>query len=119
MSRPGSARGSASGRTRAGRPLATSMSHPPSALTPSLIAGRKPTNRIAERSATMTESPHHRSALAGLAAIMDGLEDLYRDVHAHPELSMQEHRTAQRAAERLKAAGYAVTTGIGGTGVAG
>src|SRR3954469_9037860 len=57
--------------------------------------------------------------LAGLDAIMGDLEDLYRDVHAHPELSLQEHRTAEKAAERLHAAGYDVTTGIGGTGVVG
>ena len=48
-----------------------------------------------------------------------GLEDLYRDLHAHPELSMQEQRTAAEAAERLAAAGYDVTTGVGGTGVVG
>ena len=59
------------------------------------------------------------SQLAGLNTIVSDLEALYRDVHAHPELSMQEHRTAERAAERLSSAGYAVTTGIGGTGVAG
>jgi hippurate hydrolase len=57
--------------------------------------------------------------LAGLEAIVPDLEDLYRDVHQHPELSLQEHRTAGRAAERLQAAGYEVTTGVGGTGVVG
>jgi amidohydrolase len=67
----------------------------------------------------MIESTRGNSALAGLDAIMDGLEELYRDIHAHPELSMQEHRTAAKAAERLKGAGYAVTTGVGGTGVVG
>src|SRR3954471_24481385 len=59
------------------------------------------------------------STLAGLDRIMAGLEELYRDVHAHPELSMQERRTAAKAAERLQAAGYDVTTGVGGTGVVG
>src|SRR3954452_9161998 len=57
--------------------------------------------------------------LAGLDGIMAGLEELYRDVHAHPELSLQEHRTAAKAAERLEAVGYAVTPGVGGTGVVG
>jgi amidohydrolase len=47
------------------------------------------------------------------------LEALYKDLHAHPELSFAEHRTAGLAAERLDAAGFTVTTGIGGTGVAG
>ena len=45
--------------------------------------------------------------------------ELYRDLHAHPELSGQEHRTASLAAARLKDAGFKVTTGVGGTGVVG
>ena len=47
------------------------------------------------------------------------LEALYRDLHAHPELSGQEQRTARRAADWLARCGYEVTTGIGGTGVVG
>ncbi|MFC8715527.1 amidohydrolase [Streptomyces sp. NPDC057197] len=57
-----------------------------------------------------TSSPHpDTSALA----------DLYRDLHAHPELAFCEHRTAQIAAGRLRGAGYETATGIGGTGVVG
>jgi hippurate hydrolase len=48
-----------------------------------------------------------------------GLEDYYRDLHRHPELSLQEHRTAAKLAERLTKAGYETADGIGGTGVAG
>jgi hippurate hydrolase len=47
------------------------------------------------------------------------IEALYKDVHANPELSMQETRTAGLAADRLRAAGYEVTTGVGKTGVIG
>ncbi|MFI8233519.1 amidohydrolase [Streptomyces sp. NPDC085900] len=47
------------------------------------------------------------------------LEDLYRDLHRHPELSLREHRTAGRLAEQLREAGYETAEGIGGTGVAG
>jgi hippurate hydrolase len=65
-----------------------------------------------------TTTNTHR-VLDGLDGIMAGLEDLYRDVHQHPELSMQEHRTADKAAERLEVAGYDVTRGLGGTGVVG
>jgi Tripartite tricarboxylate transporter family receptor len=39
--------------------------------------------------------------------------------HHHPELSMHETRTAGIAADRLKKAGYEVTTGVGKTGVVG
>ncbi len=42
-----------------------------------------------------------------------------RDLHRHPELGMEEHRTAGIAAERLRAAGYEVATGVGRTGVVG
>lgn len=42
-----------------------------------------------------------------------------RDIHAHPELGFQEHRTAGRIAEILRAAGLEVHEGIGGTGVVG
>ena len=58
-------------------------------------------------------------ALRDLGAVLADLEALYKDVHSHPELSMQELRTAGLAAERLRAAGYAVTTGVGKTGVVG
>lgn len=52
-------------------------------------------------------------------ADLEDLEALYKDLHRHPELSMQEQRTADIAAERLRAAGFEVTTGVGGTGVVG
>ncbi|MFE5603395.1 amidohydrolase [Streptomyces coelicoflavus] len=47
------------------------------------------------------------------------LADFYQDLHRHPELSMSEHRTASRLAERLRAAGLEVTEGVGRTGVVG
>ncbi|MBD0320672.1 MAG: amidohydrolase, partial [Gemmatimonadetes bacterium] len=42
-----------------------------------------------------------------------------RDLHRHPELGFQEHRTAGIVAERLRAAGYEVRTGVAETGVVG
>ena len=42
-----------------------------------------------------------------------------RDFHRHPELSFQEHRTAQKVAERLGELGVQVRTGVGKTGVVG
>ncbi len=44
---------------------------------------------------------------------------LRRDLHRHPELAFAEHRTAGVVAERLRAWGYEVEQGIGGTGVVG
>jgi hippurate hydrolase len=60
------------------------------------------------------------------ARVLDGAEardahwrDLYRDLHAHPELSGREHRTAATLAAELRASGLEVTEGVGGTGVVG
>jgi hippurate hydrolase len=47
------------------------------------------------------------------------LAAVYRDLHAHPELSLQETRTASIVAAQLTALGYQVTAGVGGTGVVG
>lgn len=47
------------------------------------------------------------------------LEGIYKDIHANPELAMQERRTAGIAAAWLREQGYEVTEGVGGTGVVG
>lgn len=57
--------------------------------------------------------------LAGLDRVRAWQEDFYRDLHRHPELSHQEHRTAAMVAERLSGFGYQVQEGVGGTGVLG
>lgn len=49
----------------------------------------------------------------------DALLAIYEDLHRHPELGRQEHRTAGIVAEQLRTLGYDVTTGVGGTGVVG
>jgi hippurate hydrolase len=59
------------------------------------------------------------ATLVNLGRLLPDLQTLYTDIHAHPELSMQENRTAGIAADRLRAAGYDVTTGVGKTGVVG
>jgi metal-dependent amidase/aminoacylase/carboxypeptidase family protein len=58
-------------------------------------------------------------ALAGLDEIYPKLDALYIDLHKRPELSMKEDKTSARLAAELKALGYEVTTGVGGTGVVG
>ena len=57
--------------------------------------------------------------LGGLRALLPDLGALYRDLHAHPELSFAEHRTAAEVARRLTDLGLDVTTGVGSTGVVG
>jgi hypothetical protein len=59
------------------------------------------------------------AVLAGLDSVRDWQEELYRDLHAHPELSHQERRTASRVAARLQETGCEVHDGVGGTGVVG
>jgi hippurate hydrolase len=45
------------------------------------------------------------------------LADVYRDLHANPELSFQEHRTAEKVQEAIAPLDLEVTAGVGGTGV--
>ena len=61
-------------------------------------------------SATLLEVP---------APVIRDVVELRRDFHAHPELGFEEVRTAKIVAERLKALGYEVRTGLGQTGVIG
>jgi amidohydrolase len=69
----------------------------------------------------MSETKSHSSdaALQKLDGLLPDLEALYKDIHSHPELSMQETRTARLAADRLRASGFEVTSGVGKMGVVG
>src|SRR4051794_37476506 len=67
----------------------------------------------------MSETTPTNPVLDGLQDILPALQDIYRDIHAHPELSMQEVRTAGVATTNLQRVGFDVTTGVGGTGVVG
>jgi hippurate hydrolase len=67
----------------------------------------------------MSDGSASDSVLRGLDDALGDLEELYKDIHSHPELSMQERRTAGLAAQRLTAAGFEVSDGVGGTGVVG
>jgi len=59
-----------------------------------------------------------RAAVARkLDADSPSLDALYRELHAHPELSLMEERTSARLAEELRAAGCEVTERFGGFGV--
>lgn len=74
----------------------------------------------------MTEQSREQPPTASIATVLADLqttsqwqEQVYKDVHAHPELSFQETRTAALAASKLKAFGYEVVEGVGRTGVVG
>ncbi len=49
----------------------------------------------------------------------DELTEFRRDIHANPELGLQEHRTAERVAGKLTEWGFEVHRGVGKTGVVG
>jgi len=57
--------------------------------------------------------------LSALQARADTFTALRRDIHQHPEIGFEEFRTSDLVAERLARWGYAVTRGLGGTGVVG
>lgn len=54
-----------------------------------------------------------------IAAFADQAIAIRHDLHQHPELAFEEHRTSARIANLLADWGYDVTTGVGGTGVVG
>jgi amidohydrolase len=66
-------------------------------------------------------SPSSRAAavLELLPGVRGWQEALYRDLHAHPELSHQESATAAKVAERLRDLRCEVHENVGGTGVVG
>ena len=59
------------------------------------------------------------STLDAIRAHHDELTAIRHDLHAHPELGMAEHRTAEAVARKLESWGIEVHRGIGGTGVVG
>lgn len=67
----------------------------------------------------MRNTSRAAAVLADLDHALGWQEDFYRDLHANPELSHQEHRTASLVAGRLRDCGYQVHEEVGGTGVVG
>ena len=66
----------------------------------------------------LTVSPAQADALNdAIAADMPSLMELYRDLHANPELSGEEVRTAAKLAAEARRLGFTVTEKVGGTGV--
>lgn len=54
-----------------------------------------------------------------IAEELPALTATYKQLHAHPELSLQEVQTSARLAKELKALGFTVTEKVGSTGVVG
>ena len=60
-----------------------------------------------------------KAALPALQAQRERLVTLRHDIHAHPELAYNEHRTSERVTEFLVECGIEVHRGLAGTGVVG
>ena len=54
-----------------------------------------------------------------LIELQPEMQNWRRDIHSHPEIAFEEHRTAKIVAEKLESFGIEVETGIAGTGVVG
>ncbi|MBV1916612.1 MAG: amidohydrolase [Sphingomonadaceae bacterium] len=60
---------------------------------------------------------HAKTVSDAIEADMPGLMEIYRDLHANPELSFQEVRSAGVMAQAARKAGFKVTRGVGKTGI--
>ena len=73
---------------------------------------------IALFAASMLAAPAKEATLGeSIKADMPALMTLYRDLHANPELSMQEIRTPAKLAGEMRKLGFTVTEKVGKTGV--
>ena len=59
------------------------------------------------------------SAIDHIRRDQDEFVAIRHDIHAHPELGLQERRTAELVARKLEEWGIEVHRGVGGTGVVG
>ncbi|MBA3577998.1 MAG: amidohydrolase [Sphingomonas sp.] len=65
----------------------------------------------------LTSAAPAATVAQGVASDMPQLMEVYRDLHANPELSMQEVRSAAKLAAEARKLGFQVTEGVGKTGV--
>ena len=74
---------------------------------------------MTQKSGYQSATSPGREVLGDLQTTSAWQEDIYKQLHAHPELSFQETKTAALAASKLKELGYEVFEGVGQTGVIG
>src|ERR1043165_9307135 len=74
----------------------------------------------------MTEVVQNQPSASRVSEVLAGLRDtsvwqehIYKDIHANPEVSFQENKTASLVASKLNNFGYEVVEGIGRNGVVG
>ena len=69
--------------------------------------------------ASMSKTSNQFASISDFDGKAAELAATRQHLHAHPELSFQEHETAEYVADRLERWGYEVTRNIGGLGVVG
>jgi hippurate hydrolase len=99
---------SSTGRRLAVRSLTVSLSLLLAAASPA--AGPNPSKKDDLKDRTT-------AVQAQIAAQFDRLDALYKHLHTHPELSLQEEQTAARLAQEMKEIGFTVTPRVGGHGL--
>ena len=103
----------------------TQLASPPMSLAESAKFLREPRRRATARSPSRStcsrneRERHDATCSTTSTARADEFIGLRRDIHRHPELAFEEHRTAALVADKLQAWGYEVERGLGGTGVVG
>src|SRR5436190_15233441 len=87
-------------------------------MRPAFLAALLAAAAVTAPLAPAASQPRTNAALhQAIAADMPELMTLYRDLHANPELSMQETRSAGLLAAEARRLGFTVTEHVGGTGV--
>jgi hippurate hydrolase len=66
-----------------------------------------------------SEALDDTALLEEIVAGIGDIQQIRRDIHAHPELCFDEKRTAQLVADKLRSWGIQIRTGLGKTGVVG
>jgi len=83
-----------------------------------LFAGAAALWAGAAQAAKPLDIPKAKAAIeASLDKAYPHLDAVYKDIHAHPELALQETRTAALLAKEMRALGFEVTEHVGKTGV--
>lgn len=81
------------------------------------LAAVQPATAQTTATAAATPTSETQAVIARIDTAMPRLMTLYRELHASPELSFQEVKTAAKLAAKVKALGFTVTEKVGQTGV--
>ncbi len=96
------------------------FTHAPSISGDSGSPGRyRPASRTESRRRAPAPTKFRPLIQASIERQISSLDSLYKYLHTHPELSFEEEHTAARMGKELRAAGFEVTTKVGGHGVVG